>query len=60
MARKSTKKYALGAAVQTQLRDSKGVDSARDAVRRKGGAGLPMLPKGGGTGKFRKARRVPE
>jgi hypothetical protein len=56
---KTTKKAAL-AGTQAQLRDSKGVNPARDARRRKGGAGVVTLPKGGGTGKFRKARRVPE
>jgi hypothetical protein len=58
---KRAKKKAARAGTQAQLRDSKGVNPARDARRRKGGAGVAVtLPKGGGTGTFRKARRVPE
>jgi hypothetical protein len=57
---KTNDKTAAQAGTQAQLPDSKGVNPTRDARRRKGGAGLPMLPKGGGTGKFRKSRRVPE
>ncbi len=45
---------------QSQLRDAKGVNAERDGRRRKGGAGVVTLPKGGGSGKYRKSRRVPE
>jgi len=45
---------------QSQLRDTKGVNAARDAKRAKGGAGLVAPTKGAGTGKFRKGRRAPE
>jgi hypothetical protein len=48
------------AGTQSQLPDSKGVNALRDAKRRKGGAGVVTMPKGGGSAKFRKARRVPE
>jgi hypothetical protein len=51
---------ATGAGTQSQLPDSKGVNAARDALRPKGGAGVVTRPKGGGSAKFRKARRVPE
>jgi hypothetical protein len=57
---KKNKKTAAEGGIQAQLPDSKGINPARDARRRKGGAGLPSLPKGGGTAKFRKASRVPE
>jgi hypothetical protein len=49
-----------GAAAQSQLRDAKGVNASRDALRPNGGAGVIALTKGMGTGKFRKSRRVPE
>lgn len=45
---------------QSQLPDAKGVNALRDAKRRKGGAGTVAAPQGGGSGKFRKLRRVPE
>jgi hypothetical protein len=45
---------------QSQLPDAKGVNPKRDARRRKGGAGVVSLPKGGSTAKYRKSRRVPE
>ena len=48
------------AGTQAQLPDSKGVNPARDARRRKGGAGVVTPTKGGGTAKFRKSRSVPE
>ena len=38
----------------------KNVNAVRDARRPKGGAGTVTAPKGGGSAKFRKARRVPE
>ena len=44
----------------TQLRDSKGVNPKKDGRRRKGGAGVVTLPKGGSTAKYRKSRRAPE
>jgi len=43
-----------------QLRDAKGVNAKRDARRRKGGAGVVTLPKGGSSAKYRKSRRVPD
>jgi hypothetical protein len=43
-----------------QLRDAKGVNPRRHGRRRKGGAGVVALPKGGSTAKYRKSRRVPE
>ena len=49
-----------GAGTQSQLPDSKGVNTLRDAKRRKGGAGTVAAPQGGGSGKFRKSRRSPE
>jgi hypothetical protein len=58
-AAQANRKAAL-AGTQAQLRDSKGVSPARDAARRKGGAGIVASLEGGGTGKARKARRVPE
>jgi hypothetical protein len=45
--------------VKSQLRDAKGVNAARDAKRGKGMAVL-SAPKGAGSAKFRKSRRVPE
>jgi hypothetical protein len=57
---KTTDKKAAPADTQAQLPDSKGVNPARDARRRKGGAGVVTPSKGGGTAKFRKASRVPE
>ena len=45
---------------QSQLPDAQGVNPKRDARRRKGGAGVVALPKGGSTAKYRKSRRVPE
>ena len=57
---KKSRKTAGRAGTQAQLPDSKGINPARDARRRKGGAGVVTLPKGGGTAKFRKARSVPE
>jgi hypothetical protein len=53
-------KKAADAGTQAQLPDSKGVNAAKDARRRKGGAGVVTPTKGGGTAKFRKARSVPE
>jgi hypothetical protein len=53
-------KKAADAGTQAQLPDSKGINSAKDARRRKGGAGVVTPTKGGGTAKFRKARSVPE
>ena len=58
--KKNRKMAAAQAGTQAQLPDSKGINPARDARRRKGGAGVVTLPKGGGTSKFRKASRVPE
>jgi hypothetical protein len=55
---KKNKKTAQ-AGVQAQLPDSKGINPARDARRRKGGA-VVTVPHGGGSGKFRKARRASE
>jgi hypothetical protein len=57
---KKNKKTAAQAGIQAQLPDSKGINPVRDGRRRKGGAGVVTLPKGGGTAKFRKASRVPE
>jgi hypothetical protein len=59
MTKKSDTTAAL-AGTQSQLRDAKGVNAVRDGRRPKGGAGVVTLPKGSGSAKFRKARRVPE
>jgi hypothetical protein len=55
---KKNKKTAE-AGIQSQLPDSKGVNPARDARRRKGVA-VVTVPHGGGSGKFRKSRRNSE
>jgi hypothetical protein len=57
MATKKTKPAQPG--TQAQLKDSKGVNAARDARRSKGG-GAAVPTKGQGTGKFRKGRRAAE
>ena len=56
---KNSKKTAGRAGTQAQLPDSKGINPARDAGRRKGGA-VVTNPHGGGSGTFRKARRASE
>ena len=56
---KKSRKTAGRAGTQAQLPDSKGVNPARDARRRKGGA-VVTVPHGGGSGTFRKSRRAPE
>jgi hypothetical protein len=58
MARKKSMDALSGTG--SQLPDAKGLSPTRDARRRKGGAGVAIAPKGGGTGTFRKSRRVPE
>jgi hypothetical protein len=57
--KKNKKKTAGRAGTQAQLPDSKGINPARDAGRRKGGA-VVTVPHGGGSGTFRKARRASE
>jgi hypothetical protein len=56
---KKNEKTAGRAGTQAQLPDSKGINPARDARRRKGGA-VVTVPHGGGSGTFRKARRASE
>jgi hypothetical protein len=56
---KKSRKTAGRAGTQAQLPDSKGINPARDARRRKGGP-VVTVPHGGGSGTFRKARRVSE
>jgi hypothetical protein len=56
---KKSRKTAGRAGTQAQLPDSKGINPARDARRRKGGA-VVTVPHGGGSGTFRKSRRVSE
>ena len=56
---KKSRKTAGRAGTQAQLPDSKAINPARDARRRKGGA-VVTVPHGGGSGTFRKSRRVPE
>ena len=56
---KNSKKTAGRAGTQAQLPDSKGINPARDARRRKGGT-VATVPHGGGSGTYRKSRRASE
>jgi hypothetical protein len=56
---KKSRKTAGRAGTQAQLPDSKGINPARDGRRRTGGA-VVTVPHGGGSGTFRKSRRVSE
>ena len=60
MAKKKTGRRKAQAGTQSQLRDSKGVNAARDGRRTKGGAVAMVPTKSAGTARFRKGRRVPE
>ena len=56
---KNSKKTAGRAGTQAQLPDSKGINPARDARRRRGGT-VTTVPHGGGSGTYRKSRRASE